>query len=297
MTLPFSTVAPPDYSSEIISEERLLRRICVSKPYYALLKPTLAGHAFYASAAADLPLGAEVGPMSSAEISRHAAISGLCAAALAQTDDNRRFYLAQRAEYWGVPNGAPYGVPVTFAATLQSFDKRGARSEIVVQAADEPLATLVVDYTILTEYAFSRLFRARYRSTTPQPAMNIDLPGRAERLGERAAFDVTALPETVCAGHFADYPALPVALLMGQLGTAAWRLMNASALAEGEPNGVRWRGVRASVNATDLCWAGERVRFEAERTALHPERQSTFNCQVSAGDRLVCTAEFRLEAH
>ncbi len=287
VTLPLSTVAEPTRPPEPITEETLLRRICVSKPYYALLDPASAGNTFYASAVADLPLGAEVGPMGSAEISRHAAISGLCAAALAQKDDKRRFYLAQRAEYRGVANAAPYGVPVTFAATLKRLDKRGARSEIIVEAAGKPLAKLVVDYTILTEYAFSRLFRSRYRPTEPQPAMNIDLPGSVYSSGKRSVYEVDALPETVCAGHFADHPALPVALLMGQLGTAAWRLMDSAG----------WRGVQASVNATDLCWADERVRFEAERAALHPDKQSTFKCRVTAGDRLVCTAEFRLEAH
>ena len=292
MTLPLGAATAPYHLSEL-AEEALLGRICVSKPYYALINPTSSGGTFYATATADLPLGAEVGPMSSAEISRHAAISGLCAAALAQTDDDRRFYLAQRAEYWGVPNGAPYGSSVSFAATLQSLGKRGARSQIVVQAEAKPLAKLVVDYTILTEYAFGRLFRTHYRPTTPQARMDISLSGRAEKLASRSVFDVPALPETVCAGHFADYPALPVALLMGQLGKVAWPLMDAA----------KWRGVRASVAATDLCWAGERVRFEATRAASdstvasEPGAQHTFSCRVSAADRLVCTAELGLEAH
>ena len=292
MTLPLNAATDPSYLSEI-AEAKLLRRICVSKPYYALSSPVQVGNTFYASAAADLPLGAEVGPMGSAEVSRHAAISGLCAAALAQNDDDRRFYLAQRAEYWGVPNGAPYGSPVTFAATLQTLSKRGARSQIVVQAEAKPLAKLVVDYTILTEYAFGRLFRTHYRPTEPQAAMDVSLPGDAQSSGDRSVYDVPALPETVCAGHFADYPALPVALLMGQLGAVAWRLLDSA----------RWRGVRASVNATDLCWAGERVRFEATRAAFPAagfaagETQHTFSCRVSAEDRLVCTAELGLEAH
>ena len=298
--MPLSVAPDSRYPTEI-AEDKLLKRICVSKPYYALVNPAKIDNTFYASAAADLPLGTEVGPMSSAEISRHAAISGLCAAALAQEDDDRRFYLAQRAEFWGVPNRAPYGSPVTFAATLQSLGKRGARSEITVQAANEPLAKLVVDYTILTEYAFGRLFRSHYRPTAPQREMDICLPGRVESFEGRSVYDVPALPETVCAGHFADHPALPVALLMGQLGTTAWRLMDAPG----------WRGVRASVNATDLCWAGEHVRFEAVHAATHPtehpaaqypevqflKTQHTFNCRVNAADRLVCTAEFRLEAN
>ena len=76
VTLPLRTVSEPIYPPETVDEGNLLGRICVSRPYYALTNPTRVGDTFYASAVADLPLGAEVGPMSSAEISRHAAISG-----------------------------------------------------------------------------------------------------------------------------------------------------------------------------------------------------------------------------
>lgn len=140
MTLPLNSATDLHHLPEQLTEEKLLARICVSRPYYALIDPVKIGRTFYAHAAADLPMGAESGPMSSAEISRHAAISGLCAAALAKEDDNRRFYLVQRAEYRGVPNRAVYGAPVTFAAGLKSLSKRSARAEISVQAAGEPLA-------------------------------------------------------------------------------------------------------------------------------------------------------------
>lgn len=226
--------------------------------------------------------------MSSAEISRHAAIAGLCVAALTQSDDDRRFYLAQRADYRGVFNPAPYGSRVQFVATLERLDKRAARSCISVSAAGEPLAQLEVDYTILTEYAFKRLFRTRYRPSSPQAEMDNRLPGVQSVQGGRALHDLAALPEAACAGHFADYPALPVALLMGQLGVTASSLMTSE----------RWRGSRAVVNATDLCWAGERVRFEVAHAETQPEPgRESFNCRVVAAERLVCTAVVELEAH
>ena len=58
--------------------------------------------------------------------------------------------------------------------------------------------------------------------------MDSSLPRRAESSGGWSVYDVPALPETVCAGHFADYPALPVALLMGQLGKVVWRLLDSA---------------------------------------------------------------------
>lgn len=230
--------------------------------------------------------------MSSAEISRHAAIAGLCVAALAQHDDDRRFYLAQRAEYSSVPNPAPCGSRVQFDARLEALNKRGARSTVRVGAAGKPLAQVIVDYTILTDYAFKRLFRSRHQPTRPQTAMDSRLPGTLSVDNTRALYELTALPEAACAGHFHDYPALPVALLMGQLGTTAAHLMAAE----------KWRGLRAVVNATDLCWAGERVRFEAVQVSSPQpqdaaETAAQFNCRVVAEERVVCTAEFALEAH
>lgn len=275
-----------------VNEKRLLSRICVSAPYFALQMPSYGDGRFQASAAASLPMGLEVGPMSSADISRHAAIAGLCVAALAQQSDDRRYYLAQRADYSSVPNSAPYGSQVRFDARLELLNKRGARSTIQVTTADKPLARLVVDYTILTDYAFKRLFRSRRRPTCTQTEMDSRLPGTLSVDNGRALYELTALPEAACAGHFADYPALPVALLMGQLGTTAAHLMVAE----------RWRGLWAVVNATDLCWAGERVRFEAVRAsppqAQAPAEAATlFNCRAVAEERVVCTAEFALEAH
>lgn len=282
----------------MVAEAALLGRICVSRPYFALENLRAHEDYFYASARADLPMGREVGPMSSAEISRHAAIAGLCGAALAQKDDDRRFYLAQRAEFYGLPNGAPYGVPVAFAARLESLSKRGARSSISVTAEGEPLAQLEVAYTILTEYAFKRLFRHRFRTTLPQTQMSSTLPGRRHVTPDRAVHAVAAVPEVACAGHFADHPALPVALLVGQLGDTAASLLETDT----------FRGVRASVSATDLCWAGEAVQFEArplpeafagERAALleGAGRVVGFGCQVVAEERVVCTADMLLEPH
>ncbi|ADI15731.1 hypothetical protein [Truepera radiovictrix] len=275
-----------------VSETALLTRICVSRPYFALDKLRAHEGRFYATAAADLPLGREVGPMSSAEISRHAAIAGLCGAALAQGDDDRRFYLAQRAEFYALPSAAPYGTPVSFCAQLEDLNKRSARSSITASVGDEPLARLEVSYTILTEYAFRRLFRHRARATAPRARMCAALPGRLS-VTDTASYEVPAVPEAACAGHFASYPALPVALLVGQLGDTASHLLATGA----------FRGVRASVVASDLCWAGEAARFEVRRApeAFADERAllatgiAGFDCRVLAGEREVCTAKMLLE--
>lgn len=269
-----------------VDAARLLRRICVSAPYFALETLGYAHRQFQASAVADLPLGPEAGPMSSAELSRHAAIAGLCCAALAQDDDRRRFYLAQRAEYTSFQTTAPYGSRVTFTAQLRNLDKRSARASIGVRVGATPVALLEVDYTILTEYAFERLFRTRRRPTPPQTRMNVQLSGVVTVEHDRAWLEVPEIPEAACAGHFTDYPALPVALLVGQLGERVANLV---------PSG-RLRSMQVSVNATDLCWASEQVRFEAQRAPVRTAGSETFECQVVAEGRRVCSAEFNVVA-
>lgn len=269
-----------------VDRARLLRRICVSAPYFALETLSYASRQFQASAVADLPLGPEAGPMGSTELSRHAAIAGLCCAALAQDDDRRRFYLAQRAEYTSFQVAAPYGSRVTFTAQLRSLDKRSARASISARVGETPVALLEADYTILTEYAFERLFRNRQRPTTAQTEMNVQMTGVSVIENDRALLEVAEVPEVACAGHFENYPALPVALLVGQLGERAASLV---------PSG-RLRSMQVSVNATDLCWAGERVRFEAQRVPARTAGSETFECQVVAEGRRVCGAEFEVVA-
>ena len=224
--------------------------------------------------------------MSSTELSRHAAIAGLCCAALAQSDDRRRFYLAQRAAYTRFPSDASYGSWVTFAAQLKSLDKRSARASISAKVGETPLALLEVDYTILTEYAFERLFRNRRRPTTAQTEINAQITGVSVTENDRALLEVAAVPEAACAGHFENYPALPVALLVGRLSELVASLV---------PSG-RLRSMQVSVNATDLCWAGERVRFEAQRVPARTAGSETFECQVVAEGRRVCGAEFEVVA-
>jgi len=287
MTLPAHSAIKGSPTFEAVDAQRLLDRICVSAPYFALETLGYGGGLFYASAVPDLPLGPESGPMSSTELSRHSAIAGLCCAAMAQTDGNRRFYLAQRAEYASFPLGASYGSRVEFVARLRGANKRSARASIAASVGGEPLAQLEVEYTILTEYAFGRLFRARKRPTTPQAEMDARLPGVRTVEGDRARHDVAEVPQAACAGHFENYPALPVALLVGQLGETAASLV---------PSG-RLRSMRVSVNATDLCWAGEPVQFEAQRApsphaVVDDKADELFDCQVVAEGRRVCSAAF-----
>lgn len=268
----------------------LLERVGVRPPYFALTDIDIAGRVVRATTAAESPAFLEIGPMPAAELGRHAAIVGLAAVAAQQPDNRRRYYLARRAECRYVPNEAPYGAPVRFHGRVIEHDKRTARAAIDATANGEPLASFVVDYTVLTDSAFERLFRTRAKPTPSAPSPYGSLLTTSwQGTTEMAEQVVESLPVSACVGHFDGYPALPVAVLMGQLSYLAGRLHE-----------VPYRVVRGDVEASDLVWAGERAVF---RVARHGEgdTQDTlgsrrYRCEAWAGDRSVAAMTLWLES-
>ena len=260
----------------------LLSRICVRSPYFALQDLSAGSGMFWATATAERPVTDEVGPMQASEISRHGAICGLCAVALAFGDDERRYYLAQDAKYTGFVNAAPYGSVVFFEAKLLERNKRQATAEITVAAGGHELAHLIVTYTILQESSFKRLFRSRYSPTfsnfqwdrMPDPPV-----GDFSISGETLTMSLESVPEDACAGHFDYYPAMPVAVLMGQLGLVA-----------GREYGQPYRVESATMAASDFCWAGESARFEVTPGA----DRGTYQCAALASDKVVGEMTLRL---
>lgn len=267
-----------------LDPDDLFRRICVRPPYFALGNMRRQGETFLATAVAERLPSNEVGPMQACEISRHAAICGLCAVALTFEDDDRRYYLAQDATYLGFANPAPYGATVSFEATLVEQNKRQATADITVTAGGADLAQLRVTYTILSEPSFKRLFRSKYspaftglqRNRMPDPPT-----GEFSSSGETSVLTLDAVPDEACAGHFEHYPAMPVAVLMGQLGLVA-----------GRKHGVPYRVEAATMTASDFCWAGESARFEV--TPL--TEAGTYDCAAHATDKVVSEMTLRLRS-
>jgi len=253
----------------------------VRPPYFALTDISAAGVELQATTVAESPAFQERGPMPAAELGRHAAIVGLSIAAFQQDDEDRRYYLARRAECLYQPNPAPYGTPVRFTGHLLDLDKRKARAAIIATASGAPLASFEVDYTVLTDSAFQRLFRIRSRLTphTPSPYGSL-LSTAWHGTTEYAEQVVEELPTSACVGHFDGYPALPVAVLMGQLSYLAGRLHD-----------VPYRVVRGQVEASDLVWAGERAHFRVTRDGVSEDLGTLgshrYRCEAWAGDRSV----------
>ncbi len=263
--------------------EDLLGRICVRPPYFALEGASFASGQFSASATDDGPASLETGPMTAANLSRHGAIAGLCGAALAQGDDQRRYYLAREAWFEGFESPKPRGTPVTFRANVTALEKREARAVITAEAAGDPIMRLEVAYTVLSEVVFARLFAAR---RVNQSFLAETLPeGRVHREGEALVRDLEGVPLGACAGHFEGYPALPVAVLMGQLADLAGRALGGDA---------PYRVARGHVTAHDFCWALEPVRFSVEARE-RSRRRTVFDCQALVGGQTRAGMRLTLE--
>lgn len=277
-------------STDTVVAPNLLERVGVRPPYFALSNIEVAGLEVRATAFAESPSYLELGPMPAAELGRHAAIVGLSAAAAQQVDDRRRYYLARRAECRYVANDAPYGAPVRFQGRILELDKRSARAAVDATANGAPLASFEVDYTVLTDSAFERLFRIRGRTTPSAPSPYGSLLTTSwQGTTEMAEQVVESLPVGACVGHFDGYPALPVAVLMGQLSYLAGCLHE-----------VPYRVVRGEVEASDLVWAGERAVFRVARDGDGDEQgllgSRRYRCEAWAGDRPVAAMTLWLES-
>lgn len=278
-------ITPPTRYDPFAARDLVLQRIGVQPPYFALHPlPVSVPGLFSAVATAEFPRGLEQGPMRGAEVARHGAIAGLCAAASAQPDDRRRHYLAQRAEYHGFVNPAPYGTEVRFEAHCEQLDRRAARARVAASADGRPLGSLLVDYTVLTEAAFERLFRSRRTPTGPSAALAPLAAGELHCGDGVARRLVPSVGADACAGHFHDHPALPVAVLMQQLSDLGGALM-----------GSYW-GLGCVVEADDLCWAGDPAEFEMGVVAECAELVR-FRGRVSSAGREACRAEITFGRH
>jgi len=254
-------------------EAELAARICVRPPYFALRDASWNGQEFSAVASSEFsPAPLELGPMRAAELGRHGAIAGLCALAMSQTDSARRYYLASAAHYTGCFSRAKHGSLLGFTSRVESLTKRSGRSTVTATTLDsaETVMKLTVDYLVLSEAMFERLYRDHRQPTEVADRLRL---ADAERtsVGVRT---ISSIPAWLCAGHFDSFPALPLAVVVRELAEMSGELL-------GRPHWVR----DAQVSARDLCWAGQSVRFESAREAgpTDDETSSAYSCRAIGG--------------
>ncbi|MEM9564777.1 MAG: hypothetical protein AAGA93_19300 [Actinomycetota bacterium] len=256
--------------------ERALTRISVARPYFDLADLELVGDGIVEATVPSHPTTApEAGAIEAAQVARHLAILGSCAVALTRDDDSRHHYLATRAHYSRMAN-APASVdgPLRAQAIGSWIDKRNARALVTLSDADgRALNLLDVTYTVLAPRMFARLnppidLDAIDAATTgAQPTETTET---IERRPGGVRVDAGPIPVEMCAGHFPDYPAAPVAIVMGQLCDAAGLAMldhlglgPLDSGGGGSEGGHRYRIEEGHVEATGLARAGQRLVLDA----------------------------------
>ena len=221
--------------------------------------------------------------MRGAEVSRHGAIAGLSVAALQHPVAQRHFYLAKEALFRQEVNVAPYGTPVNFEATVLKVDRRHATSFVKASCAGTPYATLDISYTLLSEGTFGRLFAAHRRDTPGvEPVWSLQ-DGTTQVYGQRAERRAP-IGVANCQGHFPNYPALPLAVIINELVELGGALL-----------GGPYRGVEARVVADDFCWAGSDVVVRM-RTLGRVRQTFEFQGEVEQGGKVAVKAMIKLAA-
>jgi len=272
----------------------VLRRISVRAPYFDL-RDLSVEHDGTVRALVPLsaPTGLETGSMEAAQAARHMAILGSCAVAMQRDDDDRQHYLATRAHFLRTANVAEELVsqrperiaaiqtvapPVDGSAELVEaeasgiwIDRRSARALVKLYGTDGQLShVLDVHFTVMAPRMFSRLMPA-----IDSELLRDDAAGAAAeaQMGlatsnfavsdaddeEGVVVDCGLIPVDMCAGHFPDYPAAPVALVMGRLARASGVAMNRH-LGFGD---LTYSIDEARVVATKLGRAGQRLILRA----------------------------------
>ncbi len=262
------------------SVERALTRISVARPYFDLADLEEVGDGIVnATVPTEPTVAPEAGAVEAAQVARHLAILGSCAVALTRDDDTRHHYLATRAHYSRMAY-APAAVdgPLRAQAIGSWIDRRNARALVTLSDDDgRALNLLDVTYTVLAPRMFARL----------NPPIDLDAideaaaGGRpAETIERRAGgvrLDAGPIPVEMCAGHFPDYPAAPVAIVMGRLCHAAGlamldhlRLGPLDSGSGGSEGGHRYRIEEGHVEATGLARAGQRLVLDASYVSPVP---------------------------
>jgi len=275
-----------------------LNRISVSEPYYALTDIAwgVDGETLIATVPPIPPAHPEVGATETAQVSRHLAILGSCAAALTNPSEQRHHYLATSAtfERLGEPTTTALDEPTTATATAVWVDKRAAIADMtLVGPGNELLNRLRVTYAVMKPKVFSRfnppldLAEGSERTTTP---VTVTIgPGQI-------VADYGPVPLDMCAGHFDGQPFAPIALVMGRLvRTAAVALE--SALGEA----VLFRSESGEVQASALAQPGQRLvleaTYEGERDGLHLLTGRALADDVEVGAAQMCLAAIKRQGN
>jgi hypothetical protein len=275
-----------------LDRAEICRRTAVERPYFAFDELSLsADGAVIGEVRREHGLGYECGPLGAAEIGRHLAILGSCAAAAHAISDERLYYLATHAELrrHGLAHGR---LPLARAtcrgtATIVERSARTLSAQTTMQIGDDaPFVSLFVQYRVLSELLFARLFShlavgSDHTGITSPYVEPIPLVWSEPR-GNSIVARNHGLSARECAGHFRGYPAWPVAIIASCMLRTVERLLHHALQTP-----VQWVMDSCALDALELIPAAASVVFSTTyRGAAAGQMQHTFICEAHVGDKL-----------
>lgn len=278
-----------------------LSRICVQPPYFALDDFTRDGEWIEASATPLPPNEDESDAVSCAEAARHLAIVGSCAVSLKSIYPGRVYYPVLRAHYPdlgsvfrdGRDSSPDVLAKVRVRARCLEFDPIASRATAETELQDtsgNPVLKMLVDYHVIPEADFTRLFAAHAEPTREgsglDPYLSWDELPECEEHGREFRMDLGVVAPDACLGHFVGYPALPVSIMARH---AIRLIADGIRRTTGFPQAkISVRGGVAQTHS--FVFAHERARLQA--VPLRRDGDSElWRCNVLAGERVAASFE------
>ncbi|MFE0758318.1 hypothetical protein ACFW16_30440 [Inquilinus sp. NPDC058860] len=270
-------------------------RIAVQAPYFAFGElEALPEGAVRGVFASEQTVGYERGPVASAEIGRHLAILGSCAAVAGRATE-RIYYLATRARFSTLDGVPPRGAGRGFEATAEtvSQDRRSLTAQAIVSDG-APFGHLRCEYQALPERVFQRLFQDYRTEEVPLPGGSPYREPIPLEFDEPQALSLTARSQPLaparCAGHFPGYPAWPVAIIAETIAQVVSRLLHNILGRETD-----YSVIRTDIAALKLVPAAAPLSFHvdclsASRTLSH----YVFSARVMQGEEIAATLDTEL---
>ena len=282
---------------ERLSLSTICKRIAVQQPYFAFSELlALPGGAVLGAFSPEQSIGSECGPISSAELGRHLAILGSCAAALDASDD-MTYYLASKGQLKLMPlaNGGLAERRGIAVATVTSRNRRSMIAEVVGHCGSIT-AHLWCEYQVLSRAVFSRIFSGHYTGSVTRPTQSpyrtpIDFE-LIEASTDRMVVRTVEVDPQSFAGHFDEYPSWPVAILADTFSQVRTALLHSMLDQQ-----VCYRVGYLNVDALQLAPAIARLTFEVKCTSsLRSLGRFVFLAKVTCGDTTVATMESEVYA-
>ncbi|MET1026311.1 MAG: hypothetical protein ABWY00_04020 [Dongiaceae bacterium] len=271
-------------------------RIALRAPYFSFLDlEQQSDAAVRGTFSAEHRTGYERGPVAAAELVRHLATLGSCAAVLEGTA-TPAYYLGTKGRLKLMRNTRRDREDGMFHASAEVLqqDRKSLVAQSILSGPDF-LAHFRCEYQVLPEPVFARTFKHYRTGPVPHPddspykePIELDFEAPQER---SLIAHSRPLPSSRFAGHFFEYPAWPASIYAETVSRVVGRLLHHMLDKE-----VEYSVVRLDIDALRLISAAEGVSFHVNCvSASQILSHYVFSAEIRRGETVAAAIE--MEVH